>query len=542
VPSRPSPLWLLVLAAACTGPSTPRPGDTAGPGTNPETPVDTLFSTPLPCTDGGLRDPGFFETIPLALPPPSVQNLWAAAAAVGDVDGDGRLDVLALSEDGAILFRNPDWSPEPLLPVDRPASLALVDTDGDGDLDLFIGVYGGRDRLFENDGGGGFIDISPTALPGDLPANSMSVSFADVDSDGDLDGLVLTTGEVVDDINIPVRHFPPSAPARLWINRGDGRFDDRGDRLPTALHAGFTLAGGLHDLDRDGAMDLYAVNDFGATHGSNLWLRGDGAGGFAIAEGAHGLGITTTGMGLGLGDVNGDGFDDLTLAYWGGVRVLESVASAEPAWFDTTALRLPDPFGTAAVAWGGELADLDNDGQLDLYMSFGHIAFGERFDNPAAQQDRLYLGVPGEGPWVEATAQWGLDNAGVTRGTVLADLDGDGWLDLVRPSQDGAALLLSRCEAPRGVRVQLHQEGPNPNAIGARVELLTTAGSQTRTVRAGGTNFGSSGPPEAHFGFGDASSGSLRITWPDGGASQFDALIGGQLVQIERASAPLASD
>jgi hypothetical protein len=485
--------------------------------------------------------------MPLAVPLPARRYLSGAAASVEDVDGDGRLDVVVLSTEGPLVFLNPGsrdaaaWTGTLLPGADHAAASVLVDADADGDPDLYVARYDRPDRWFDNDGGT-FVDRTDEVL-GSVPlAHGLAVSFADIDGDGDLDGIALTAGTVDEDPAVPVSAFAPSEPALLWLNDGDGTFTEAGSTLPEAVHAGFSMAGGFHDLDRDGHMDLYVVNDFGGAHGSNLWLRGDSSATFTPAGPTAGLDITTTGMGLGLGDTNGDGVDDLTIPFWGGVRILESsvAAEGETAWYDATVLRVPEPFSAAAVGWGSEHVDLDHDGDLDVYASFGHLEFEARWGNPESQSDRMWLNPwPEPGAWLDVTAEWGLDEGAITRGTVFADLDGDGWLDLVRPSQDVPVILWSRCTPEAAaLRVALHQPDTlNPRAIGARVRVESGLWPQERVVRAGGTNYGSSGPAEAHFGLATEPEATVIVTWPDGERSRVERVPVPGRLRIER-SAP----
>ncbi len=515
--------------------------------------VEPLTCSTTSPTSGG-STASRFETMPLEVDPPARRYLAGAAASVGDVDGDGWLDVVVLTVDGPMLFRHPGpgeggstardasrWTSELLPGADQAAASVLVDADADGDLDLYVGRYDRPDMWFANDAGT-FVDRTSEVLGAVPSANTLAVSFADIDRDGDLDGLALTAGTVDEDPDVPVSGFAPSEPALLWINQGDGTFIEAGDTLPEAVHTGFSMAGGLHDLDRDGAIDLYVVNDFGGAHGSNRWLRGDGTGSFTEAGAAFGLDITTTGMGLGIGDTNGDGIDDLTIPYWGGLRILESSAAdpsdpSEPVWFDATVVRVPEPFGVAAIGWGAEHVDLDHDGDLDVYASFGHLEFEERWGNPESQSDRVWRNrFPEPGAWDDVTTEWGLDEGAITRGTVFADLDADGWLDLVRPSQDAPAILWSRCVPEAGaLRVSVSQPGSNPAAIGARVRVESGLAPQERVIRAGGTNYGSSGPAEAHFGLATEAVATVIVTWPDGTLSRVEHVPVPARLVVERA-------
>ena len=526
-----------VVSVACTsggalqldGPTPPEPIDT---GVAAETTCIGCQATlaPLTCRPDPSDAEARFTVEPLAVAPPDRRYLAGAAASVGDVDGDGRPDLVVLSVDGPIVFRHPGpggaWEGTLLPGADQAAASVLVDADADGDLDLYVGRYGRADRFFDNDDGT-LVDRTQHVL-GEVPiANSMAVSFADIDLDGDLDGIALTAGTVDEDPAVPVSAFEPSEPALLWLNNGDGTFTEAGHTLPEAVHTGFSMAGGLHDLDRDGRVDLYVVNDFGGAHGSNLWLRGNGDGTFTPAGAEFGLDITTTGMGLGIGDTNGDGVDDLTIPYWGGIRILESTVlePGAPVWFDSTVLRVPEAFGPGEVGWGAEHVDLDHDGDLDVYASFGHLEFETRWGNPEVQQDRVWRNPwPDSGAWQDETTAWGLDEGAITRGTVFADLDDDGWLDLVRPSQDAPAILFSRCDPDAGaLRVALRQEdSANRRAVGARVRVESGLPPQERVVRAGGTNYGSSGPAETHFGMAAEPAATVIVTWPDGALSRVE--------------------
>src|SRR5262249_55286994 len=132
---------------------------------------------------------------------------------------------------------------------------------------------------------------------------------------------------------------------------------------------------------------------------------------------------------------------------------------------------------------------------------------------------------------------WGVDDQSITRGAALGDLNGDGWLDLVKRSLDkGNLLYLSRCGSEGWLEVSLHQPGTlNTDALGAKITIPTTGRVQSQTITAGGTGYSSSGPPVAHFGLGAADAvDTLEIRWPDGGVSRLTDLQGRQRVSITR--------
>ena len=128
-----------------------------------------------------------------------------------------------------------------------------------------------------------------------------------------------------------------------------------------------------------------------------------------------------------------------------------------------------------------------------------------------------------DGTFVDVAPEWGVDDDGKNRGFVLADFNGDGWLDIAMRNLDGEnKLYLSRCGAEHYVKVRLRDDAiANHLAIGARVKVLSEDGrSFTRWVTAGGTGYGTGGPPEVHFGLGDVEKiERIEVKWPDGSQS-----------------------
>jgi hypothetical protein len=122
------------------------------------------------------------------------------------------------------------------------------------------------------------------------------------------------------------------------------------------------------------------------------------------------------------------------------------------------------------------------------------------------------------------------------RGSVLADLDQDGWLDLVRRDVLGPPLLdLSLCGDAHWLVVELEDAPPNVHAIGARVRVDTASGTRTGWVTAGGPGYASSGPPEVHVGLGDETDiAGIVITWPDGSETRHAPVAVNQRVRLTR--------
>jgi hypothetical protein len=316
-----------------------------------------------------------------------------------DYDGDGDLDLLVLrgawflgtgrlpnsllQNDGRGRFRDVTFAAglaEPFLPTQ---AAAFADYDLDGDLDLYIGNEhsphcDAPSQLFRNNGDGTFTDVATAAGVQNL-RYAKGVAWGDIDGDDDPDLYVS---------NI-------DGPNRLYENRGDGTFVDVApERGVTAPAAGFPTW--FFDYDNDGALDLLATNyDTGIGHVESHYAkgplvsetmrlyRGDGQGGFCDVTRALGLAFPASPMGANFADVDGDGWLDFYLGtgdpqYYslmpnlllrndGGRRFVD-------ATFDTGTGHLQKGHGVA-------FADLDHDGDLDLFETLGGAYPGDAFRN-----------------------------------------------------------------------------------------------------------------------------------------------------------------
>ena len=118
---------------------------------------------------------------------------------------------------------------------------------------------------------------------------------------------------------------------------------------------------------------------------------------------------------------------------------------------------------------------------------------------------------------------------------VAADIDGDGWLDLIVKSFDEPAHYFhARCGSEAWLQVALVGKAPNTAGIGARVTVEAGGRTWQQWILAGGTSMSSSGPPEAHFGLGDLDSiDRITVTWRDGATSLYQVIDTRQRVTIE---------
>ena len=456
-----------------------------------------------------------------------------SGVAVADVDDDGWPDIYFGSAGAHALFLNDGAGGFVQAPADAlpsPSGHKIVggfpgDADGDGDVDLFIATMQGPDALWLNDGAGRFTDGTAAAgLPTDDAQDTTGAAWRDLDGDGWLD--LLLTGYYEGPLLLEYSRtgdFPPAPPNRIFRNTGGGRFAEV-TGLPGRLTDGYSFVLAPLDVDGDHTDELYVVNDFGRFATPNVLFRAE-AGAWVEDDGPHGLSIPLFGMGLSVGDLNEDGLWDLLMPSWGELALLESTGAD---WFRSDRARGITLGPGQMTAWGTALDDIDNDADLDAWVSYGpvdsppevHGEVEETLGVPVLyeQPDALYLQGP-DGTFADIAPDWGLDGRRIGRGVTWADLDGDGWLDLLLRDLDGPSRLRhAACGAGAGLVVSLRDAtGPNTRAIGATVEVEVGGRVLRRRVHAGGESFASGAEGDVHVGLGPGARAEvLRVRWPDG--------------------------
>ncbi|HEY8520872.1 MAG TPA: FG-GAP-like repeat-containing protein [Gammaproteobacteria bacterium] len=301
----------------------------------------------------------------------------AAGLAAGDLDGDGRLDVVSAGEPTRVFYNagNRAFEPGPTLGPDSAADgVALIDWNADGLLDIAAGGRGSRRvRLFLNDGARGF------TAGGELPVSGVrAMAAADVDGDGALELVLAGSGTTV--VETDGRRRTAHAGAARALATGDVNADGVSDVVVTdaehrVVHVlqsdgmgGFTLAtlnnagsvasATIADFDGDGAADLLlAVDGADLQPPTNVVVRNRGDGQFE--RGAQ-IGRSATAQLL-VGDVNGDGFRDL---------VSVNHSGSHQTYFGNAqgGLDLQAEFVLSPNARHGMLVDADGDGHLDLLL------------------------------------------------------------------------------------------------------------------------------------------------------------------------------
>ena len=477
-------------------------------------------------------------------------------SAWGDYDGDGDEDLFVVSAGGPLtaaeellasseLYENRGdgtFSRVDEFPETRIVGMGAAwgDYTGDGNLDLVVTGFNAL-RLFRNKGGQ---LVRDTEFPS--PAGFWSgASWSDFDRDGDLDLYVCGYVQYIPDVTgknrissqygrkIPYTLNPSSYPPErnlLFVNRGDGSFDEVGEAYGVSNPKGRSLVALWHDLDDDGWPDLYVANDISD---NALYINREGR--FEDASHAAWVADYRGAMGLTAGDWNRDGDDDLFVTHWvaqenalydsrladdadmpspdGSIPPLRFVDFADHQGLGQIALR--------SVGWGTEFVDFDADGWLDLIVANGST-FEEEGLPRRLSPELPFLFWNDEGRFFHDLAPLTetLSIPSVSRGLAVADYDDDGDVDVLF-SDGGGGVRLLRNETPQGNWVQLRLRARLGNgdgygfAEGARV--IAVAGDVLHRRTISGVSYLSQSSRRVHIGLGAAERlDSVEVRWPSG--------------------------
>jgi len=410
------------------------------------------------------------------------------------------------------------------------------DVDGDGRLDLYVTNWG-TNALFRNRGDGTFANVTAA---GGVAAGGWSTgcTFFDADADGDLDLYVARYVETTWDAvaraqrTLTWRGGPrimvgpaglPGEADLFFENVGGGRFVEATDRhgLSDRSRAyGYGVV--ATDYDDDGFVDLFVAND----SNPNFLYHNLGNGrfesvGLEAGVAVNGDGRAQAGMGADAGDYDGDLRVDLVLTTFAHDRYSLYRNIDGRLFEDASAAGLAAPT-FVRMGWGAAFLDADLDGRLDLFFANGHIfsdvdkfpQLGETY----RQKNQLFLNTGGRFRDVSERAGPGLQLAAVGRGLAVGDLDNDGDLDIIVNNMDGSPTLLDNQQRTQRHWIAVRAAAPAGNrfAIGARVTISAGGMKQMREVRSGGS-FLSQNDLRTYFGLGDyAGPVNVDIRMPGG--------------------------
>ncbi len=366
--------------------------------------------------------------------------------AFGDVDGDGDIDAVTASissiEPTKIWLNNGSG-----VFLDSGQNLALemcffevdlADLDNDGDLDAFFANRKGGDRVFYNNGNGVFTDSGQSL--GDF--ESKDIKLADFDGDGDIDAFVINSN--------------PGYTGnwdKLWINDGTGNFSDSGQSIGAPGIGGHGASLVIGDLDNDGDLDVFVGN----AHECEIHFN-DGSGNFTSTVWDNSGHVSD----LAIGDLDGDGDLDIFAAYGGGVQASDRVYLND----GEGNFQYGHIVDIVTQSYGVDLADLDNDGDLDAFV------VNTKWSNPSEGVDPHPEGVVwlNDGNAHFSDSGLRLGNA-VSRRVLLMDFDSDDDSDAFVANVNGDAS-----------KVWLNQAFTPTPVADAGIDLAITSIAQNQTI------------------------------------------------------------
>jgi hypothetical protein len=429
----------------------------------------------------------------------------------GDIDNDGDQDVFLCNYGSNVLYLNngngtlKDISKE--AGIDAPnwsSSGAMLDYDNDGYLDIYVSNYGRWNYPEDHHRVGDaekkvWLYASPRSIKTVKHLfyhNNRNHTFTNVYDK------VITAEEEVED---------PATKTKKKIRRPKPRDDGHGFGVVTA------------DLNNDGLTDIFVANDMNPNF---LFLnRGDGTFDDAseISGAAYNInGMAQSGMGVDAEDVNGDGLPELFVTNFANEYSTLYQNFGNGIFYDNTPF-----FGLASdsmpwVKWGCALADFDNDGWPDCFFVNGHVDDNRRaLGQPVDYEEipllfrndhgkRFRLATRDAGPY--------FDSKHVGRGAAFGDIDNDGDIDIVVNHKGGAPALLRNDTKSENHWIRFSLEGTKSNrdAIGTRLEV--TAGGRTiYRQRKGGYSMQGTNDHRVTIGIGTAADvTSVVIRWPSG--------------------------
>jgi hypothetical protein len=382
---------------------------------------------------------------------------WSTGATFGDYDGDGRLDLFV---PGYLEF---DLNKLPPSPADanKPGAAGQNFCQFRGITVMCgpRGLKGESDTLYHQKPDGTFEDVSTKAGPNDAQRfYGFSSAFVHANEDNLLDLIVVND----------------STPKQLYLNKGDGTFEEIGYQSGVALNengreqAGMGLA--IGDYDNDGRVDFYITN---FSDDTDTLYHNDG-------------------------DNN---FTDLTF----------QAGFGEPT--------IPQ------LGWGTSFIDYDNDGWKDVIIANGHVyplVDNYQWGTSYAQQMLLFKNTArGRFERVGAKPGTALAEAFPARGLAVGDLDGDGRPDLVVNCIDKPPVLVRNVTESKNHWLALRLVGDptkkSPRDATGAIAYVTANNVRQRADVVSGGGYASQNDPTLHFGLGAATKvEKLEIKWPNG--------------------------
>ncbi len=517
--------------------------------------------------------------------------------AVGDVNNDGLEDLYFSSNQGSntlyinkgnFVFEEVTKKAGVTDNTGWTTGVSMIDINADGWLDMYVCKSGSlqddqarRNKLFINQKNGTFIE---QAKQYGLDSNAYSTQayYFDFDTDGDLDiYLVNHRPDFNNNTTIDPRvqlDIRPESTDQLFENI-DGVFKDV-TATAGILNKAWGLSAAIGDYNEDGLPDVYVANDF--LEPDFLYIN-NGNGTFTNKILEFFDHISANSMGSDYADINNDLKPDLivldmlaedhqrskeNMATMSTENFNHLVTSGYHHQYMSNMLQLNSGNGTyheigqmlgiskTDWSWAPLLADFDNDGFNDLFVTNGivHDLSNQDFRNqmktnirnrkkvtleeaigmmPSTKLKNRIFANTGNYSFLPRNKEWGFQQKVNSNGVAYADLDNDGDLDLILNNQLDLASIYKNNQSNPFIALSLLGKDNNPNAIGAKVTVYTQHQKQTKelyTCR----GFQSSVTHKLHFGLGSSTHiDSIAIAWPNGVSQTLYDIIGNQNLTVK---------
>jgi len=429
--------------------------------------------------------------------------------------------------------------------------VAIGDYDNDGFEDIFVaGVY--HNTLYHNNGDGTFTDVTakaglnkPDAEFG--PLWSVAGAWIDVNNDGLLDLIMINylkwdinhepvcNGFGHDDYCHPKMYKP--TPNQLFINNGDGTFRDASVEGGFRAHPGKGMGVAAADSELTGRMDLIIPND----KLMNSFYRAKGGGkfeevGFEENVALREDGVYISGMGVDFRDLDNDGYPDIVIVALDGETFPVLKNTGKGSFNEVTRESGMTKLSLPMAGYSPNIADFDNDGWKDIFVSRGHVQSLASTNLVIEQPNTVFRNLGGM-KFAALTAEAGFTAQPPSRhrGSAVADLNGDGKLDVVVNALNAPAEIWINQSpgANHWIEFKLQGTKSNRDGIGARIKVVTKSGAQYNHMTTS-SGYASSSAGPVHFGLGaNASADLVEIHWPSGIVQTMKDVQGDQVVSVK---------
>ncbi len=494
-----------------------------------------------------------------------------------DYDNDGYPDIL--------LINGEDWPGHPragtttpklyhnnrdgtFTDVTRQAGLAVPmfgmgvavgDYDNDGFDDLFITALG-QSHLFHNNGNGTFTDVTKAAGMGGPNEFSTSAAWVDYDRDGKLDLVVANYVQWTEPTDLYCTldgaHKSYCTPesykgtsVRLWHNLGAGKFEDATQKAGLGDPTSKSLGVAILDYNSDGWPDILIAND---TQPNKLYLnKKDGTfeergvpSGIAFSED----GVARAGMGVDAADYDRSGHASVIITNFANQMMSLYHNEGNGLFVDEAPQSEVGRATLVTLGFGCFFFDYDNDGWPDIFVADGHIEDAiEKVQKRVsyAEPSHLFRNL-GAGKFQEVTAQMGPAFAAsrVARGAAYADIDNDGFLDILVTTNAGPAYLFhNEGGTNHSLRLKLIGTKSNRDGIGAVVRVVSNNNQdkQWKMLRSG-SSYLSQSELVLTFGLGQQTKAdAVEIQWPSGQVDKLSNVNAGQTLTVQEGKGIVAS-